>query len=253
MAIRISDAALKVVSSIVKSQVRLSSAFDSLLPAKYVTDGNQDFINNFVPTYVSTGLLIYDIGGGKNPYLGREQKTALQLKVVGLDICQEELGEAPAGVYDEKVCADITEYRGKEDADLVICQALLEHVKDTRKAFRGIASTLKPGGLALIFVPSRNAAFARLNIVLPHKLKQKILYTIFPNTRKNQGFPSYYDKCTPREFRMLALDNNLWVHEEQYYYTSSYFSFFFPLYVVWRLWILAFASIQAGRLMPTLH
>lgn len=240
-----------VISSIIESQVRLSRAFDSLLPERYITDGNQDFLTNFVPKYLRSGVVIYDIGGGKHPYLRRDQKAALDAKVVGLDISQKELDEAPARAYDERVCADITEYQGRGDADLVICQALLEHVKDTRKAFQGIASTLKPDGLALVFVPSRNAAFARLNIVLPQKLKQKVLFTIFPHMRGCQGFPSYYNQCTPKDFRNLAQENDFEIIEERHYYVSSYFSFFFPLYMLWRSWILGFHLIAGAQAAET--
>lgn len=240
-----------MLRSIIRSQIKLSKAFDALLPNKYITDGNQDFIKNFVPKYLQKHIVIYDIGGGKNPYIGLEQKRVLDAKIVGLDISQKELDEAPQGLYDETVCADITEYQGKQDADLVICQALLEHVKDTTNAFQSIASTLKPGGLALIFVPSRNAVFARLNLMLPQELKQKILYTVYPHTRRDQGFRSYYNKCTPSDFRKLAEEHNLSVIEERHYYISTYFSFFFPLYFVWRLWILGFHFIRKEQAAET--
>ncbi len=71
----------------------------------------------------------------------------------GLDIDKEELIQAPEGSYDEIICTDITKYRGNLEADIVICQALLEHVKGVENAFMAISSILKPGGLALIFVP----------------------------------------------------------------------------------------------------
>jgi len=122
----------------------------------------------------------------------------------------------------------------------VLCQAVLEHVKDVENAFAAISSILKNGGLALIFVPSRNAVFARLNIILPQNVKKAILHYVYPNTARDQGFPSYYNKCTPLEFKQLARDNNFSVIEERFYFKSGYFTFFFPAYLVWRLWILLF-------------
>ena len=88
----------------------------------------------------------------------RDVKERLGLRGTGLDIDADELARAPAGTYDETICADITEYEGKGQADLVICQAVLEHVANTEQALRSIASCLKRGGVALLFVPSRNAA-----------------------------------------------------------------------------------------------
>lgn len=229
----------------------LSRAFDRMIPEKYRLDGNRYFIEKFVPPYLQNGLIVYDIGGGKNPYISQETKQKLKLKIIGLDIDKNELNRAPVGAYDKTVCADITQHQGQGDADLVICQALLEHVKNVDQAFAAIASILKPGGLALIFVPSRKALYAQLNLLLPESAKKKILYTIYPKTRESQGFSSYYDQCTPRDFRRLAQQHNLSVEKESFHYISSYFSFFFPLYLFWRIWILSFHALAGEQAAET--
>jgi 2-polyprenyl-6-hydroxyphenyl methylase/3-demethylubiquinone-9 3-methyltransferase len=148
------------------------------------------------------------------------------------------------------IVADITKYRGNGDADLVICQALLEHVVDVGEALFAIASLLKPGGIALIFVPSRNALFARLNLVLPESLKRRLLFTLFPESRLGQGFRSYYNQCTPRDFRRILEQRGLKIVEERLYYESAYFTFLVPLHILWRIWLLtfyAFARDQAAE------
>lgn len=234
-----------VIRKFIQANINLSQRFDLILPKKYRTDGNRYFIEKFAPSYLQSSQTVYDIGGGKNPYISQETKHNLKLKIIGLDIDQDELNRAPVDAYDKTICADVTEFRGQSDADLIICQALLEHVKNVDHAFAAIASILKPGGLALIFVPSRNALYARINLLLPQSLKEKILYTI-SKTRESQGFPSYYDQCTPRDFRRLAKKHNLGVEKESFHYISSYFSFFFPLYLLWRLWIFGF-HVFAGE------
>ena len=230
--------ASKSLSLFVRSQRALSRAFDHLLPSKYRKDGNRDYIVSFVPAYLRNGMTVYEIGGGKSPLTDLERKRAMGLTVVGIDIDQAELSLAPPGAYDKAICTDICDYRGEGDADLVICQAVLEHVHDVGAAFECIASVLKPGGVALLFTPSRNALFAQLNRVLPQNAKKSILYGIAPQTRAMQGFRAYYDRCTPRDFRRLAKANGLVVKEERFYYISSYFACFFPAYVLWRAWIL---------------
>lgn len=234
-----------------RSQQSLSRSFDRLLPDEYRIDGNRDFLDHWIEPYLHNGAVLYDIGGGKNPVVGPEAKRRLALRVVGIDIDAQELKASPAGAYDEKICADITQYRGRSDADLVICQALLEHVRDSEAAFQAIASILKPGGTALIFLPSRNAVFARINLLLPEALKRKILYTVFPSAERDQGFPAYYDRCTPRDFRRLAARSNLAVEVCRPYFRSSYFSFFFPLHFLWRLWILAFRFVAGEQAAET--
>lgn len=138
--------------------------------------------------------------------------------------------------YDKIFCADICSFAGDNSADLVVCQAVLEHVSDTQAALRGIASLLKPGAAALVFVPCRNALFARLNMLLPEKWKRRILYTIFPGTGREHGFPAYYNRCTPQDFIAMADAAGVQAETVYCYYMSVYFSFFLPAHVLWRIW-----------------
>lgn len=241
-----------MLRDLVNLNVKLSRWFDSRLLPKYLSvDGNMDFIHEMAPSYLRPGTKIYDVGGGKQPFIDVGVKRALGIQVVGIDISRAELDRAPMGAYDEKICADIADVKGDADGDLVICQAVLEHVGDTERAFYSIASLLKPGGVALIFVPSRNALFARLNLLLPESIKRTILFGIFPQARPAQGFPSYYDKCTPDDFVALGGRCGLSCREARYYYMSSYFSFLFPVYFIWRLWVLAFKWIARHQAAET--
>lgn len=238
---------MSVLRKFMNANVSLSKWFDRrFLPSTFLVDGNKDFINRMAPSYLQQGMKIYDVGGGKQPFVDVNKKQQLGLTVVGIDICQSELDRAPVGGYDETICADIAKVEGFGDGDLVICQAVLEHFKDTEGAIRSIATLLKPGGKALIFVPSRNAIFARLNILLPENIKRKILFSVYPSTSTAQGFPSFYYKCTPNDFIAMAKQSGLKEGESRYYFISSYFSFLFPVYLVWRFWIMLFKAI-AGR------
>jgi len=234
-----------MIKRLIDSQRWLSSKFDGLLALEYRIDGNSHFLQSFLPSYIKSGLRIYDIGGGKNPYLSVEKKKELNAVVVGFDIDDGELKKAPRGAYDEIVCGDITNYEGRGDADLAICQALLEHVKDTEKAFAAIASILKPGGVAVVFVPSKNALYAKVNTMASEKVRRWLLDITYPAaTKANHGFAAYYDRCSPAEFRQLAKNNNLSIIEERFYYYSWYLSFCFPAHVLWRLWILLFRFLK---------
>lgn len=243
---------MSLLRSFINANIKLSKYFDSqLLPSSFGIDGNNDFIIKVAPSYLCPEMKIYDVGGGKQPFVDAHKKRNLCLTVVGIDISQSELDRAPVGAYDEIICDDIANVHGRADGDLVICQAVLEHVKDTEGAIRSIASLLKPGGRALIFVPSRNAIFARLNILLPENIKRKILYAVFPNSRAAQGFPSFYHRCTPDDFIAMANHNGLAEVESRYYYISSYFSFLFPVYLVWRIWVVLFKSIAGHQAAET--
>jgi len=229
------SSSLRLLRQFLESQIRWSYAVERRLAPELTTDGYSDFAKRLVPAYLEARQVVYDVGGGKRPYISREQKSALGLTIVGVDISQAELDRAPEGVYDRTICADVSRLRGSQDADLLICLAVLEHVGDVARAFDSIASCLKPGGRALIFVPSRNAPFARLSLLIPEGLKRRMLYYVFPQSRGHQGFPSYYDHCTPRHFAKLATKAGLRVEEEKLYFVSTYFHALFPAYLIWRL------------------
>ncbi len=228
----------------ISSQIWLSKKLDSYLSKDLTKDGLDDFIDRLVPRYLAVNQRIYDLGSGKNPHIKLDKKQSIKATVVGLDIDGGELEKAPRGSYDETITTDISKYRGKGDVDLIISQTLLEHVADVEQAFVAMNSILKPGGKVVLYLPSRNAWFARLNMVLPEGLKRRILYFVYPETEVLQGFPAYYDKCTPRQFHELALQHGFKVEEMRLFYFSNYFMFFFPLYFVWRIWIITFKALS---------
>jgi SAM-dependent methyltransferase len=234
----------------INSQVRISDWFDGLLPAKFSASSHQDFLQ-LVTKYINNGTIIYDIGGGKNPFITLERKSNLNYRVIGVDIDEDELKAAPVGVYDNTIVADITKYTGDMDGDVVICSTVLEHVESMEAALRGIGSCLKNGGYCAIFVPSKNALYARINRILPERLKRRILFSLFPDSRSLSGFPAYYDHCTPQDVKQIAKSLGLEVLEEKYYYKSKYFSFFFPLYLLWRIYLLVFYFIEKEQAAET--
>lgn len=246
---------MSIVRKLINQQIAWSKYFDkNFLSDKFRVDGNQDYLKNLMPGILDKIPLhstVYDVGCGKNPAISIEVKQKLQARVIGIDLSGSELLQAPAGTMDKCIEANICRYQGDGDGDLLLCQALLEHVPDVDKAFLSMSSILRKGGCALIFVPSRNAVFARLNILLPQRIKLFLLHSIFPNSRRDQGFPSFYNRCTPRDFRLLAAKHGFEVEELHTYYVSSYFSFFFPLYLLWRVWVLMFEKIDSEQAAET--
>lgn len=208
-----------------------------LLPDRLRQDGNKTFQSEVLPQHVSSGMRIYDLGGGSQPYFRPNQKASLGLYVTGLDISAEELEASPEGGYDRKIVAELCTFKGPGDADLVVCQATLERLPDTAGAIRAIAETLAPGGKAALFLPCRNAVFARLNLLLPETLKKRLLFALFPHKAKaHDGFKAYYDRYTPHDIADLARQNGLDVQEHQLFWISSYFMVFTPVFLLRRFY-----------------
>ena len=229
----------------------ISWRFDEMLPEEFRVDGQAHFRKEFAPPHISQGSLVYEVGGGKHPLHSAQEKERRGLRVVGLDIDGGELIRAPRGAYDATIQADITRYRGCEDANVVICQTLLEHVVDTPAAFAGLASILKKDGVALLFAPSKNALYARVNLLLPENLKRKLLRFLYPELADKSGFPGRYHRCTLSEFEEMARGQGLDVLQKRAYYYSAYFSFFAPLHVLWRLWLWIFFLLARERAAET--
>lgn len=221
-----------------RTNVTISECLDRVLPSRLREDGNHVFTSEIAPALLTPNALVYDLGGGARPLVSLAEKRRLGLVVVGLDLDAEELSKAPGHIYDERIEADLTLFRGRGDADLVICQATLEHVRDGEGAFRGIASCVKPGGVVAIFSPSRNAVFARLNRILPEGIKRRLLFAIYPDKGKgHDGFPAFYDKCLPSEVESIAARNGLELVQRRLFWRSSYFYPFVPAFLVWRIWL----------------
>ncbi len=237
---------MKLLSAVVSSQRALSDAFDACLPEHFRVDGHKHYRAEFAPRYLRKGIEIWDIGGGNCPLVDLETKNNLNIHYVGLDINQQQLAGAPAGIYDEMFVADIGRFTGRGSADLIICQAVLEHVADTFGALASFHTILKPGGIAVIFVPARTSAVAALNRLIPEKLKRKLLATFWPEGEGKQGYRAYYDRCTAPAFHRMAAHYGFDLVEEHLFHQSAYFRIFFPAHLVWRMWVLlAFAVNRA--------
>jgi 2-polyprenyl-3-methyl-5-hydroxy-6-metoxy-1,4-benzoquinol methylase len=241
----------RIGRQLIASQVALSRAFDRLLPHSFRVDGSKDFKQRIVPSHLRPGLVIYDIGGGGRPCVDMETKRRLGLTLIGLDIDEEEFTKALPGLYDHTIVADVTSYQQGEVADLVVCKSTLEHVSNTGAALAAMARLLRPGGTLLVFAPSRNALYARLNVLLPERLKRRLLSAFLPDQADHRGFPARYDHCTPRHFCRSIAGQGLEIKELRPYYISSYFSILFPVYVLWRAWILVYRAVVREQAAET--
>jgi 2-polyprenyl-6-hydroxyphenyl methylase/3-demethylubiquinone-9 3-methyltransferase len=239
-----------MLRKLMNQQIALSRAFDRLMPETMVRHGASIYVAEMLPGLVRPGMTVMDVGSGRFPVFKVDEKRRLGLHVTGLDLNSQELAAAPKGSYDEAVQADITDYRGAGDKDLVVCMSVLEHVTDTAAALRSISSIVRPGGSVALFVPSRNAFFARLNLILPERTTRWLL-KFKPGAKGGDGWKAYYNRCTPGDFRRMAKSAGLEVVRIETAYISTYFQVFAPLYVVWRLWMLGYRAVRGEQAAET--
>lgn len=231
-------------------QVRLSKALDARFFQKFCKDGNTEF-TALVREMLEDGSSVADIGGGKTPMFSPGEVADRRLAVTGVDIDAGELASAPPGSYARVVVGPIENVKGEPCNDFVVAQSVMEHVQDGRLAVFGLASFARPGALVTTFCPCRRAWFARLNLLLPEGLKRSLLFSVFPEKRERQGFPAHYSGCTPAEMVANMRDAGVDCVEVRLFFVSSYFMFFVPLYLFWRLATLPFMTLWPNRYCET--
>lgn len=212
--------------------VRLSRKCEALLRF----NSNDSIILRALLEGLDDNLRVADVGGGKKPakrIIGATLKSGTTYD--GFDISLEELTQARdqySGIFQLDLTSPASQPSDKYD--VIICLNTLEHVTDAAASIATLSKMLNNGGTLYLKLPSRHAMFEELNLVLPNEFKRKMLHAIFPQ-KIGDGFPAYYDKSTPTKITAICNKLGLDLQDKNLVKFSSYFTFFFPLYLVWRL------------------
>jgi SAM-dependent methyltransferase len=197
------------------------------LPPRYAEPWFEPFEQR-VRGALRPGVAILDVGSGRYPTIGLEERPT-DCTYVGLDASAAELALAPAGTYDETICADVTlpDSALVGRFDLIVSWQVLEHVKPLPRTFELMRSYLRPGGKMVAQLSGGLSAFAILARVVPHAASSRLMARLL-GVAADEKFPTYYDHC-----RFSALDRILstWSFHEivPRYKGATYFRFFRPL------------------------
>ena len=124
-----------------------------------------------------------------------------ELKLLMIDISQEELDKAPA--VGQKLCLDVAtkKFPLVDQVDLACSQMLAEHVRDGQQLLRNVARLLRPGALYLQLSPTLYTLPFVVNRVLPEKVSRVLLDTFQPRDPVRRGkFPGLL-QLVPRAVR----------------------------------------------------
>lgn len=176
---------------------------------------------------------VLDVGAGRTWFFESRLKERLKFRLIGIDISQEELEQNPD--LDERYVADACTNLGVPDGsvDLITARAGVEHFHDNEGFLRACERALRPGGHVLISFAGRYAPFAVLNRALPARVSSYLLKTLIPDSAEKLGFKAHYDRCTQSGMAELARRTDLEVVSQfASFYSSDYFGFFVPLYLL---------------------
>lgn len=106
---------------------------------------------------------ILEIGCGRGFYLNVLSKMFPKLDITGIDLNEKYLLEAKNYINDKKVKlikVNATSLPFKDKVfDRIIATEILEHISDDEKTISEMFRVLKPGGIIMVTVPSKNYPF----------------------------------------------------------------------------------------------
>lgn len=178
------------------------------------------------------GATVLDLGGGRRCVYAGAVPPGRHVKIVAVDVSAEELALNES--VDETRVANIADELPFPDrsVDLILSRALLEHVDGVPRAIRNMARVLKPGGVALHFVPGRYSLFGTAARLLPFGPLLRLLHLVMPWTRGQVEFDVHYDHCHPAALRSVFEDMG-WreVSIDVTWAQPGYFEAVYPLFL----------------------
>lgn len=179
------------------------------------------------------GATVLDVGAGKTSLFVEYLQDATKVKIVGVDVSENEMLRNPD--LTDRVVADVCQPLDFPDCsfDAIVSHSVLEHIDSQTQFFAEATRLLKPGGAFIHWIPNRFALFALLNQVLPNSISRKMIHYTWTDAVGYCGFPARYDKCYPNAInRLLRANGYINSSIKKSYYSSSYFAFFLPIYLV---------------------
>jgi ubiquinone/menaquinone biosynthesis C-methylase UbiE len=179
------------------------------------------------------GMVIVDIGSGKQCPFAKLRDPKLGPRIIGVDISDEELKFNTD--VDEVRIADVTKEMPFSDAtiDAIVSRSALEHFTDIEPFLKESHRVLRPGGTCIHLFPSKYASFAVVNRMLPHALSRRVLKFFWEESVGLCGFPAHYDHCSYRSMQAIFVKHGFEiVSARPFYYQAVYYRFFVPLYLL---------------------
>lgn len=245
------SAAIAIARRLITLNRGWSRKLDALLdPHGHRGDGSADFMAA-IRSALRPGMMVLDVGGGKRPAIAPGLKISLGLRVIGVDISQEELNGAPPGSYDQMICGDITKTSALPAADLAISRSVTEHVTNPGAMYLNILHALRPGRFLISYVPNKFAPYALLNAALPNQLSKVLLGFFHWESKEETGFPALYRHCFPSRLEALLLGvgfRDVQIHPS---YRSEYCNFFLPLHASELAWQIFTSRLNQRNLCET--
>ncbi len=117
---------------------------------------------------------------------------------------------------------DITKLKGKKEYDVVVCNDVIEHIEDDRKAIKNLWSFVKPGGMLVITVPAHSFLYCQRDVAWGHyrRYDRKELVEKVTETNGTVKFITYWNFIGFFVYLLMEKLLKLKMHEEIRYKES---------------------------------
>ena len=172
-------------------------------------DGTVAFYNR-VRSLAGPDMVALDVGCGRGAFADRLQENPWEECRVLKGRCQRVIGidVDPAGeqnpLMDEFRRIDGARWPVEsESVDLLVSDAVLEHVPEPEQFFAECRRVMKPGGLICIRTPNRWSYVSIIAWIVPNRFHAKVVGAVQPGRQAKDVFPTLYRANSVRRLRRL--------------------------------------------------
>jgi SAM-dependent methyltransferase len=163
-----------------------------------------------VQSLLSPEMVVLDVGCGRGGGADRIAKNASEKcrllkgackKVIGIDV--DRAGEQ------NKLIDEFRPIEGDRwpvetaSIDLLVSDAVVEHIKNPDQFFAECSRVVKPGGYLCIRTPNRWSYASIAAAIIPNRFHAKVVSIVQPGREERDVFPTYYRANTVRKLRNL--------------------------------------------------
>jgi len=162
-----------------------------------------------VNALLASSSIILDVGCGRGIYtkdlvIMRRNLRILRgkvKKVIGIDV---DLAAKENPCIDEFLLLDSARWPvDDESVDLVVCDNVLEHIKDPDPFFKEANRALRRGGHICIRTPNSLNYIALFSRLIPNKYHSKVTAVVQDTRKEEDVFPTYYRCNTVSKIRSM--------------------------------------------------
>jgi SAM-dependent methyltransferase len=176
-------------------------------------DGTIAFFGR-VQSLLRPDSMVLDVGCGRGEVVDRlpdnpwEKCRILKgpgRKVIGIDVSDDGRQNTLIDEFRQIVGAQWPVESGS--VDLLVADAVLEHLPEPDAFFAECSRVVKPGGVVCFRTPNRWTYYALAAAIIPNKFHAKVISFVQPGRKEQDVFPTVYRANTIRSLQRLLKDH----------------------------------------------